>query len=481
MSRFFLSCVSNEFKSYRQAIANDLQMPGVEVEIQESFIAYGDRTLLMLNDYVKSCDAVIHLAGDQSGSVASVANREAILELYSYEQLQQQLGLNQDVVNSLSYTQWEAWLAVLHRRKLYICTPTNDAKRDNVITDEHVANQQRQSQVQHMDCLRACGRYAEASLNFHSPERLSIALLRALKLESLVPAAVIPGYEMLPPSIGKLFKGREDLLDSLRQQLLPRAGSHFDARRVALWGNGGVGKTRLAVEYAHTFGHQHSALLAVTATSPGELQSSIADLAGCLGLDQKDSTEIEVRYKAALDWLGDPQHRNWFLLIDNVDDDASFAAAEALIRKLRHGHVVITTRLRQWPDYVTDLHLEVLDRKAATEYLLEATAGKRQPEADGSDSLRAAELASLLGYLALALVQAKAAILHHPLSFSDYITNWQKNHEQVLEDPDYNPVLTGYPRTVASTWQTSYRQLPPGMLCCLTPFAGSVLIRYLIA
>ncbi|MCO6453686.1 MAG: tetratricopeptide repeat protein [Pirellulaceae bacterium] len=473
MAALFLSCVTREFGSYREVLAADLELPGVRVEWQERFRAYGDRTLLMLDDYIQACDAVIHLVGDQAGVAASQANLAAILKRYGYERLEQDLGLSPDVIQSLTYTQWEAWLAVLHRRKLYVCTPAAEAARDSIAADPVQADQQRQCQQRHLQLLRQQGRYAENACRFSDASRLSVALLRALR--EVLPSPAVPVSPDLPPSIGRLFKGREQWLVRLREALWPLADQQVDARRVAVWGVGGLGKTRLAVEYAHTFGHRHSALLAITANTAEDLRAGVADLAGCLRLAQAASADVEVRYNAALDWLADPAHRNWFLLVDNVDDERAFRAVEALIRRLRYGQVVVTGRLRDWPQYVTDLHLDVLDADSATAYLLEATEGRRIVDSAGDDSTRAAELAHRLDGLALALVQAAGAIRKRALSFAGYLEEWDTRHEQLLDDADFNPVLTGYPRTVATTWLTSYEQLSAAgklvfdALCWLAP------------
>ena len=66
----FLSCVTKEFKSYRDELAANLNRPNVKIEVQETFIATGTETLDKLDDYIRSCDAVIHLVGDMTGACA---------------------------------------------------------------------------------------------------------------------------------------------------------------------------------------------------------------------------------------------------------------------------------------------------------------------------------------------------------------------------------------------------------------------------
>ena len=79
-------------------------------------------------------------------------------------------------------------------------------------------------------------------------------------------------------------------------------------------GLGGVGKTRLAVEYAWQHADEYSAVLCVTADSPENLHRNLAELTGPLVLDlaEHSATEEEARVAAALRWL--QAHPGWFLI-----------------------------------------------------------------------------------------------------------------------------------------------------------------------
>ncbi len=80
-------------------------------------------------------------------------------------------------------------------------------------------------------------------------------------------------------SLGPLFMGREDWLADLHA-CLERAPAEGAAATVgkAVHGLGGVGKTRLAVEYAWRHGARHTARLFVTANSPEALDTHLAAL-----------------------------------------------------------------------------------------------------------------------------------------------------------------------------------------------------------
>ncbi len=93
---FFISAVSREFGSYRDALAEELDFPDVRVETQEKFISRGRETLLKLDDYILMCDAVVHIVGDQIGYLAaeSGSNKTAIIEkhpIYKIKELLEKL------------------------------------------------------------------------------------------------------------------------------------------------------------------------------------------------------------------------------------------------------------------------------------------------------------------------------------------------------------------------------------------------------
>jgi hypothetical protein len=59
--------------------------------------------------------------------------------------------------------------------------------------------------------------------------------------------------------------------------------------------------------------------------------------------------------------------------------------------------------------------------------------------------------------LALALEQAAAYIARHKLTFREYLAHWQAKRADVLAW--FHETITGYPRAVAVTWQTSIAHL----------------------
>src|SRR3984893_17399476 len=119
--RVFLSAVSDEFRAYRDLLRSDLMRQNVEVKVQEDFKDLGGVTLEKLDDYIKLCDAVVHLVGDMTGAAARKLSSEAILGKYpGLPRKFPPLGEALEKDEPISYTQWEAWLALYHGKVLLI-------------------------------------------------------------------------------------------------------------------------------------------------------------------------------------------------------------------------------------------------------------------------------------------------------------------------------------------------------------------------
>ena len=268
-------------------------------------------------------------------------------------------------------------------------------------------------------------------------------------------------------SLEDLFIGRDNALGELDGRLAKRPGGSAAAvvARQAIHGLGGVGKTRLAIEYAYRHESDYSALLFVTADSPEQLWTNLAGLIGTLPLSQTLPEDQPSQVKAVLAWLA--ANPDWLLILDNVDTKPAAEEVEKLLPRLSAGHVLMTSRISNWSAAVRTLELDVLDEPDAVEFLLKRTQGRRIPAPD--DSARAKEIAELLGRLALALEQAGAYISRCRITLTKYIAEWNQRHEHVLDSFDAREMQ--YPRSVLTTWKTSFDQLSDGARSLLNRLA----------
>ena len=112
---------------------------------------------------------------------------------------------------------------------------------------------------------------------------------------------------------------------------------------------GGVGKTRLAVEYAWRHASDYKdALLFVSARSPVDLRANLAELCNpsVLNLPEWNQPEEIVRLAAVFRWLS--EHSGWLLILDNADTPEAAAEVEKTLPQLQSGEVIITSRIADW-------------------------------------------------------------------------------------------------------------------------------------
>lgn len=456
--QLFLSAVTDEFRSYREDLRRILTRPNVGVKTQEEFIAGGSVTLEKLDDYIQHCEAVVHLVGAQIGTAVTLPSLVWLRQHYPdlsirYPVLQEVL----DGTIAASYTQWEAYLAIYHGQALLIATPTAEALHDKLLTPEPSVGTVQTSEM-HLKRLKELGFYPE--IRFANVDRLAadvaLSKLHDLLVKAGIQAAGLADTRPLQPQnlpypmLGSLFKGRGPFVRALRAK--------FAAAAVgckALHGLGGIGKTRLALEYAWQHRHHYVALLFVRADTPAKLEANIAALceALVLNLPEQTATEQEVRLRAVLDWLA--RHPGWLLIIDNVDTRDAVLAVEHWLPKFENGHVLITGRISRWSQYVERLELDVLCEEDAAKFLLERTESER--ETTLTDAAEALALARELGHLALALEQAGAYIEERSITLAAYRQRWASNEQAVRTW--FDEQLMGYPRSVATTWLTSFQEL----------------------
>jgi tetratricopeptide (TPR) repeat protein len=269
-----------------------------------------------------------------------------------------------------------------------------------------------------------------------------------------IPAAPIPPrLHNLPfSSLGDLFKGRGEELRKLQEGQATAL-----AQAQTIYGLGGIGKTRLAVEYAWRSGHLYETALFVVAESPEALRSGLANLASpdLLNLPEYKIFTQEERVAAVLRWLR--EHDRWLLILDSVDTKEAEKKVVKIVPSLSAGRVLITSRIKDWPAGTLLQQLETLSQDKAQEFIIERTAvGRNQSEDDRNLALR---LAKEIGGLPLALEQAAAYIAKSGMSLSKYLEEWAKEREKVLNWYDSSVIQDPVP--VAVTWQKTFEQLCP--------------------
>ncbi len=150
--------------------------------MQEDFGVGGGLTLQKLDDYIKVCHGVVHLIGKATGAAPEPVAVQALLTQYPdfADKLPPLATQLQRPDLGFSYTQWEAYLAIYHNRRIFIYRPKDFDNSDCECPREdrfvHDARQEK-SQQEHYRRICELGRDRGQFVN---PERLSSAVLRDL-------------------------------------------------------------------------------------------------------------------------------------------------------------------------------------------------------------------------------------------------------------------------------------------------------------
>jgi TIR domain/NB-ARC domain len=238
----------------------------------------------------------------------------------------------------------------------------------------------------------------------------------------------------VPPRIAS-FTGRAEQLDKLDAILMqdkPAAVTQASVGRAAVQGMGGVGKTSLAVEYAHRFRGLYAGVCWCPSETRTGLLSALARLAVALGAATAEEADVEKAAKAALRRLAE-QRATWLLVYDNVASPEEVAG----LLPSAGARVLITSRFSDWSELADEVALDVLPLGEAVA-LLESRAGR-------SDASGARTLAEALGHLPLALDHAAAYCKRTQMRFADYL-------EKTSILISAAPRGAGYPRSIAATF-----------------------------
>jgi tetratricopeptide (TPR) repeat protein len=280
-------------------------------------------------------------------------------------------------------------------------------------------------------------------------------------------AQVAPEIHNLPFFRNPYFTGREKYLEQMEQHF-NETGSVAITQPISISGLGGIGKTELALAYAHRYcSKTYRTVLWTNAANKTTLEASYLSLAQLLKLPEKDEREIDHVIQAVKKWL--EGHINWLLIFDNADD---LPLVRTFLPATPHGHILLTTRSQIVGDIATPLVIDVMEPEEGLYFLLRRSGVLKHQdklETVASDVRKAAaRLVGLLGGHPLALDQAGAYIDNASCSFDDYIQIYNENRLLLLNKRGFPG--DKHPEAVTVTFKVSFQQA-----CELCPTVADVL------
>ncbi|MER6160288.1 FxSxx-COOH system tetratricopeptide repeat protein [Streptomyces sp. NPDC001868] len=222
-----------------------------------------------------------------------------------------------------------------------------------------------------------------------------------------------PRFPNDPPSVLNIprrnlrFTGRDWALEEL-QSLLNRGGD--SGSRVSLRGISGVGKSQIAIEYAHRFGNDYDVVWWVNAGFRATAREQFGDLA--THLDVSVGREVGERIRAVQEALRTgKRHRRWLIIFDSADD---MSQIEDLLPR-GNGHVLVTTLTQDWATSgsLAEIPVPSFLREESVAYVRRRAPRLTEREAD--------QLAEAVQDLPLLLAQTAAWLDTNRMPAKDYI------------------------------------------------------------
>jgi tetratricopeptide (TPR) repeat protein len=207
------------------------------------------------------------------------------------------------------------------------------------------------------------------------------------------------------PSRNAFFVGRDQLIERLHrnfQQPSKRVGRSIAV--ISLQGISGIGKTQLAVEYAHRYSLEYAIVWWVDADTVSLIENGLMDLARSMSLPIESPTRTIDRL-----WTVLSRRSDWLLIYDNVDAPATIAG----LRPPLNGHWLITSRNPRTSRLGDPVEIAEFERSESMDLL--------RLRAPWLSSGQADVIADALGDLPLAIEQAGYFLADTGLGIEDYL------------------------------------------------------------
>jgi tetratricopeptide repeat protein len=205
------------------------------------------------------------------------------------------------------------------------------------------------------------------------------------------------------PARNPVFTGREELLERLDHRLRAQNAA------AVLHGEGGVGTSEIAVEYAYRHRGDYEVIWWIPAQRPAEILASLIELGHRLGLDVGGEVVTAVgEVRAALS-AGTP-YRNWLLVFDDAESPETVRRCFPAIGA---GKILVTSRNQWWSGMAESLEVDVFTRAESVRLLRRRNQNLLEAEAD--------LLAGTLGDLPPAIAHASAWLHTTAMAAGEYL------------------------------------------------------------
>jgi tetratricopeptide (TPR) repeat protein len=274
---------------------------------------------------------------------------------------------------------------------------------------------------------------------------------RPTEPESVISTLRYPGGDRAQvqniPTRNVNFTGRDKDLRELRDELRTRRVAVFQP--LTIYGLGGVGKTQVALEYAHRFRADYDIIWWMDCGQAQYVDASLADLGQRLreqfGVSVPEEGGVSEVCQQVLRTLSEGlSSKRWLLVYDNAEDVEQLTP----LLPVGGGHVLITSQDKRWQDIGTALEVDKFQPEESLSHLR-----RRLPRISEADAVK---IARVLQNIPLAVAAAGALLAVTGMSASEYLDRLDRQ-----KTGDYPPghALAAYPLAVAKAWNLSLEEL----------------------
>ncbi|MBT0664210.1 tetratricopeptide repeat protein [Geobacter pelophilus] len=222
---------------------------------------------------------------------------------------------------------------------------------------------------------------------------------------------------------GNQVIGRDEALSTVRQHLVEGRRTAI-GHTVSFKGLGGLGKTQLAVEYAHRYRDSYPNGI-IWLNADQEIDAQLTELAVSAQWiapesDHKDKLDVAKQRLRG--------HGNCLIIFDNLE--AQQAISPYFPNPHSTAHILVTSRFDQ-PGF-TPIPIDPLDPECSFKLLCQESC--RLPE-DPTEETAALEIGTILGGLPLAIELAGAYLCHRrTFTFADYLAKLREDPLKALPE-----------------------------------------------
>ncbi|EHA23786.1 hypothetical protein ASPNIDRAFT_181107, partial [Aspergillus niger ATCC 1015] len=222
------------------------------------------------------------------------------------------------------------------------------------------------------------------------------------------------------------FVGRNEVMRTMRVKLSTES-------RFALVGLGGMGKTRIAVEYALHFQNSDVSVFWIHASTKARFLQAYDKIAQKVSIVGYKASDRDSAYMVT-EWFESDASRRWLIVLDNADDHSVWYGSDRLadlLPRSGNGSILLTTRdKRVGLDFAGSPSRLVLLDRLDTPHGQELLASKLESQQDPDAAKDLVE--ELLG-VPLAIVQAAAFMQHNGIDANEYLHMYHESPQWKMD------------------------------------------------